>query len=205
MDTTDMLMGDQQQQRVMWSKELQCLDLLAQNDCVMNIWCCLGRWQTWSSFTGVTWVVGNDKRSVVPWPCFKSHKNQLTATYYTKTVLHKVMQSIHEECPTVATRKPLLLHDNIRHHKAKGTVSYPQEQNVHALAQPPYNADLAACDFWLSTILNIWSRGCQGESFHRSRWVGWGGVGGVGVGVDSAFQLRRVSAVWQSFGAFSLM
>ena len=65
---------------------------------------------------------------------------------FTKSVLPKVIQSEHEQCPMAGTSKNLLLQDKASPIKTKVTESYLQQQDIQVLGH--YSSpDLAPCDF----------------------------------------------------------
>ena len=137
--------------------------------------------ESWLTFYGIpnkrcnrAWVGPDGDRPVVLRPGFQSRKRlfsiffstqgvvaldilpakaSITATYYTKVVLRRVVDAICEQRPTVGTSRTLMLHDNAAPHKAKVTTTFLEEREIKVLAHPPYSPDLAPCDFWLFPIL----------------------------------------------------
>ena len=113
----------------------------------------------------------------------KSHHSLKVLTFYhkiqhsTETVLLWVIKSIHQRPQTTDTSKTLLLHDNVRNHKAKVTVTFQKKQSIQVLAQVIYKADLAPCDNWLFTTISVkvgWLESLLHLGPHRSskfRWV----------------------------------
>ena len=68
----------------------------------------------------------NDKITVN----FLPERPTLTATYYVKSILFNMMQSICWKRPTTGIRK-VFVNDNVSHHKVKVTLPCSDEQNVH--------------------------------------------------------------------------
>ena len=137
--------------------------------------------ETWINVYGIPnkrsnqmWLGAGDARPVVLRPDFQSRKRLFTiffssngqlvvdtlpenttlnSTYYVENCLHKLVQSVTEQRPTVGLRKSLLLHDNASPHKAKVTATYLVDQGLQVLPHLPYSPDLAPCDFWLFPLL----------------------------------------------------
>ena len=76
-------------------------------------------------------------------------KATITATYYTTSVLPKVLEHIQSTAPTRRRSRIMLHHDNASPHKARLTQTYLDENGIHLMEHPPYSPDLAPCDFWL--------------------------------------------------------
>ncbi|GFS22419.1 transposase [Elysia marginata] len=67
--------------------------------------------------------------------------------------MKKVKSKINEQRPKVSTSRTLLLHVNAGPHKARATTQSLRELGIQFAFHLAYSPDLAACDFWLFSIL----------------------------------------------------
>ena len=76
-------------------------------------------------------------------------KATITATYYTTSVLAKVLLHIQSTARTRRRSRIQLHHDNAAPRKARITETYLDDNGIRLMEHPPYSPHLASCDFWL--------------------------------------------------------
>ena len=76
-------------------------------------------------------------------------KATITATYYTTSVLLKVLLHNQSTARTRRRSRIQLHHDNAAPRKARITETYLDDNGIRLMEHPPYSPDLASCDFWL--------------------------------------------------------
>jgi histone-lysine N-methyltransferase SETMAR len=93
-------------------------------------------------------------------------KATITATYYTTSVLPKVLEHIQSTAPTRRRSRIMLHHDNASPHKARFTQTYLDENGIHLMEHPPYSPT------WLPATSGSFPKSNQrllGGLFHGSK------------------------------------
>ena len=75
-------------------------------------------------------------------------KATITASYYTTSVLPKVLLHIQSTARTQRRSRIQLHHDNAAPHKVRITQTYLDDNGIRLMEHPPYSPDFASCDFW---------------------------------------------------------
>ncbi|KAI6656093.1 Transposase [Oopsacas minuta] len=95
----------------------------------------------------------------------------VTATFFTEQVLPNLIKNIEKYRPKTGTRGMKILIDNASSHTAKLTKNFLDVEGLELLHHPPYSPDLAPCDFWLFSKLEIY---LHGKDFNTLQALGTG-------------------------------
>ncbi|TND00015.1 MAG: mariner transposase [Bacteroidetes bacterium] len=91
-------------------------------------------------------------------------KTTVTAYWYRRRCLPKVLSGCCKRRPKTALRGLFLHHDNASAHTAKSTVNFLRKRRVKLLSHPPYSPDLVPCNFWLFPKVKKMLRGRRFQS-----------------------------------------
>ena len=88
----------------------------------------------------------------------------VTAAWYTRVCLPRLLDAVSEKRPKTKHRGLLLHQDNAPAHKAHLTQDFLTQQRLQQLQHPPYSPDLAPCDFFVFPRVKKTLRGIRFDS-----------------------------------------
>ena len=82
-------------------------------------------------------------------------KKSVTGKYYKDVVLKKLKKYYQKRRPTTGFKHVRHLHDNAHAHTSAIVTAFLKKEKVTVFPQPPYSPDLAPCDFFFISEIDI--------------------------------------------------